>query len=91
MRQIPIRHKQTLLDIAMQEAGTVEAVFELAVANGISITQDLDAKIDIPDDFKNKDRMVIEDYARTDVKPVTGINEYELEGIDFQSIPILIF
>ena len=42
---------QTLLDIAVQEYGTIEAVFMLAKANDMSITDSLQAgqQIEIPE------------------------------------------
>ncbi|WP_264520397.1 hypothetical protein [Flavobacterium sp. N1994] len=36
-----IRHNQSLLDIAVQECGSVFAAFDLAVANEISVTEEL--------------------------------------------------
>lgn len=41
MRSILISDGQTLLDIALQECGAVEAVFDLADANGLHITDAL--------------------------------------------------
>lgn len=38
-----ILHNQSLLDVALQHTGTIESLFELALANGISITDDLTA------------------------------------------------
>lgn len=41
MQDITVRDRQTVVDIAIQEVGTVEASIEVAEANGISITDDL--------------------------------------------------
>jgi len=41
MNQIKVRAGQTLADIAVQEYGAFEAAVDLAVENGISITDDL--------------------------------------------------
>jgi len=39
--KIVVLNNQTLLDIAIQEYGTIESVFELAIANDLSITDEL--------------------------------------------------
>lgn len=36
-----VRERQVLLDTAIQECGSIEAVFALALLNGLSITDDL--------------------------------------------------
>ena len=43
MRNVTISDGQTLLDIAVQELGALEAVFDLADANGLHITDTLAA------------------------------------------------
>jgi len=39
MRIIKIKQQQTVIDFTCQQAGTLEALFEVAAANGISITE----------------------------------------------------
>lgn len=39
--QKQVLHNQSLLDLAVQHNGTVMSVFELAIANGFSITEEL--------------------------------------------------
>ena len=36
-------HNQSLLDLALQHTGTIESVFELAEANSLNITDDVQA------------------------------------------------
>lgn len=36
-------HNQSLLDLALQHTGTIESVFELAEANALNITDDVQA------------------------------------------------
>ena len=36
--QITVLHNQSLLDVCLQHAGTIEGVFELAMANDLNIT-----------------------------------------------------
>lgn len=42
-----VLHNQTILDLSMQELGSVEYMFEVAMANGLSITDKLAAGNDI--------------------------------------------
>ena len=51
---ITILHNQSLLDIAIQHTGAVENTFAIAVANGLSLTDDLPAgaEIKIPEGVK---------------------------------------
>lgn len=63
---------QTLLDIAVQEYGTIEAVFMLAKANDMSITDSLQAgqEIEIPEKVYNSE---LADYCqRNSVCPATS-------------------
>lgn len=41
--QITVLHNQSLLDLALQHTGTIESVFELAEANSLNITDDVQA------------------------------------------------
>ena len=70
---------QSLLDIAIQHTGAVENTFALAVANGLSLTDDLPAgaEIKLPDSV-NKDSDVLNYYT------VIMLPEAErLEGIGY--------
>lgn len=84
---VTVRNKQSQLDLAMQLAGTPEAVFELAVANGISITGELKpgGKL-LGASLPNEDRAVLEDYARKNVKPATKEEKRELDGIGYWAV-----
>lgn len=80
---------QNLLDIAVQELGSVEAVFELAVLNNKSVTSDLTAgevlqlpevvDADIANYFQSRERKIATEYY--DVETETA-----LEGISFWAI-----
>lgn len=63
---------QTLLDIAIQEYGTIEAAFMLAKTNDISITDTLQAgqEIETPEKVYNSE---LADYCqRNSVSPATS-------------------
>ena len=40
---ITVLHNQSLLDLALQHTGSIESVFELAEANALNITDDVQA------------------------------------------------
>lgn len=79
---------QSLLDIAIQHTGTVENTFALAVANGLSLTDDLPVgtEIKLPDSV-NKDSDVLNYYTAKRLQPATAVTllpEAErLEGIGY--------
>ena len=39
--QVVVLHNQSLLDLALQHTGTIESIFELAMLNNLSITDDV--------------------------------------------------
>ena len=84
---------QSLLDIAIQHTGAVESVFAIAVANGLSLTDDLPAgaEIQLPDSV-NKDSDVLNYYSAKRLQPATAVimlpEEERLEGIGYWVIQI---
>ena len=85
---ITILHNQSLLDLAVQHTGAVESVFAIAVANGLSLTDDLPAgtEIKLPDSV-NKDSDVLNYYSAKRLQPATAVTllpeEERLEGIGY--------
>ena len=83
-----ILHNQSLLDLAVQHTGAVENTFALAVATGLSLTDDLPAgaEIKIPDSA-NKDNDVLNYYTSKRLQPATAVimlpEEERLEGIGY--------
>lgn len=84
MQSITVRDRQTTLDIAIQESGSLEAAFDVSVINGVNLTDDLQTgQLLIPAPIVNL--QVIESLRRSGHRPATGGGE-ELtinEGIDF--------
>ena len=84
---------QSLLDIAVQHTGAVESVFAIAVANGLSLTDDLPAgtEIKLPDSV-NKDSDVLNYYSAKRLQPATAVimlpEEERLEGIGYWAISV---
>ena len=82
--EIKVLNGQSLFDIAIQAAGTVEAVFDIALANGISITDDLEpgTVLVVPAVLN---RQVAEYYRVNNIRPATALSaqdmEFALDGI----------
>ena len=79
---------QSLLDITIQHTGAVENTFAVAVANGLSLTDDLPAgtEIKLPDSV-NKDSDVLNYYTAKRLQPATAVilppEAERLEGIGY--------
>ena len=79
MKKIKVLNNQSLFDIAIQEYGTVEAVFDLAMANGLGITDELNAgqELIVPEsDFVVPE--IVEYYRKNGLHPVSGNINYEI-------------
>ncbi|MDY3363316.1 hypothetical protein JSO61_009545 [Riemerella anatipestifer] len=74
--QIIVLHNQSLLDACLQHTGSIEGVFELAMANNLAITDDVQAGavLQLPEDIK-KDRDIFNYYAAKGIQPATAITE----------------
>lgn len=69
MKKVITIQKQNIIDISIQEMGTIEGVFELALTNGVSLTDLLDGgmvlhslepiKIDVTNYFKNSNYHIV--------------------------------
>ena len=73
MKTVIVRNNQSLFDIAIQEYGTVESVFDLAMANGLGITGILTAGqvLKAPEsEYINAE--VVAYYKKNDLHPATG-------------------
>ena len=87
--EIKVLNGQSLFDIAIQSAGSIEAVFDIALANGISITDDLEpgTVLVVPAVLN---RQVAEYYRVNGIQPATGITVSDApalqEGVEFWGI-----
>lgn len=77
---------QTVLDIAIQEAGSIEAAYALALANGVSITDEMSGTVTTVDVVK---QAVVDYYTAKNLAPSSAISKTNSdEGIftdNFQS------
>lgn len=93
MRSI-VHSRQTLLDIVIQECGSFEAVIALAGRNGLSLTDDLAAGMELEYSEEDiVDKRVVVGLADRGVKPATAISRRDKEtvpwgGIGFMGIEI---
>ncbi len=90
MGTVMVKERQTLLDIALQTSGSVEAVMDLALANGLSITDELsDGRVLVTAGVAEE--TVVERYEINGIFPATEASDEERsamawEGIGFMAI-----
>ncbi|MBN1185777.1 MAG: hypothetical protein JXB49_26075, partial [Bacteroidales bacterium] len=94
-REVKILKGQTLADIAIQETGCLDGLFDLAITNGISMTEQLSSgsDIDIADTDINEQAYRL--VKLENVKPATefgyvlsGGEDPMPEGIGYWSVGI---
>ena len=73
-----VLHNQSLFDISIRYTGTIENAFKIAVANGLSLTDELEpgAQLIIPEVEMNND--VVNYFAGKGIQPATGLTENDL-------------
>ena len=71
MASIKVSKRQSVLDVAIQKAGSEKAAFEIAEANGLSITDTLEPgqQIEVPTIY-NAD--MVKYYSGKGIKPETA-------------------
>ena len=75
---VTVLHNQSLFDISIRYTGTIENAFKIAVANGLSLTDELGpgAQLIIPEVEMNND--VVNYFAGKGIQPATGLTENDL-------------
>jgi hypothetical protein len=88
---ITVLHNQSLLDLALQHTGSIESIFELAVINGKSVTDDMTAGASLlVGATTNKD--ILAYYTSKNIQPATAFTKADeqvferLEGISIWAI-----
>lgn len=90
MKKTKVKLFQSLLDISAQEYGMAEGIVKIALANNISITDELiaGAELNIPD-FENANKKVLKYYEENKIIPATAdtqsllMDEPECDGTEF--------
>jgi hypothetical protein len=82
-----VQDKQSLLDIAVESAGSAEAVFGVALANNKSITGRLSTGEELKD-IPEANRNIAAYYREKGLKPATGGNQEgtSMEGIGYMAV-----
>lgn len=77
--------RQSLLDIAIQTSGSVEAAFELAEKNDIAISAEIarDAELDT---VAVADKIVLSRYEARNIRPATELSPEDLEAVPYGGI-----
>jgi len=87
-----VSNSQSLLDIALQYTGSAETALDIALANGISLSDDLEpgATLTLPDSQGN--RAMTQYYTVNNIMPATAIESspeaQPLGGINYMGIEI---
>ena len=86
-------HNQSLLDLALQHTGTIESVFELAEANALNITDDVQAGVPLYlGEGLGVRNEILSYYTAKNLKPATAFTKEDeqvferLEGISIWAI-----
>lgn len=77
--KVIVQHNQSLFDISIRYTGTLENAFKIAVANGLSLTDELEpgAQLIIPADVEmNSD--VASYFSAKGIQPATGLTDNDL-------------
>lgn len=77
--------RQSVLDVAIQTSGGVEAAFELSVKNDIAISAEIarDAELDT---VAVVDKAVLSRYEARNLRPATELSPEDLEAVPYGGI-----
>ncbi|MBO4778102.1 MAG: hypothetical protein J5588_06365 [Bacteroidales bacterium] len=86
-----VKNGQSLFDIALQECGNAESAFNMAMLNGLSMTDVLSngQSLELPDVTEKK---IVQQYAVNEIFPATAITATQFnetisgEGVEFWGI-----
>lgn len=87
-----VTSRQSLFDIAIQHCGNMETAFDIALLNGIGLTDDLQTSEEL-ELVPPADNGIVQTFTVNHYKPATGITTTEIldilgqdEGIEFWTI-----
>ena len=92
---ITVLHNQSLLDLALQHTGTIESIFELAEANSLNITDEVQAGANLTVPLLGKGARnadILAYYTAKNLQPATAFSKEDeqvferLEGISIWAI-----
>ena len=90
--EVKVKDRQSLLDMAVETAGSMEAAFRLSEANDVSLTDTL-ADGQVLDTVAAENADTVRRYKAQNLHPATALSEEEMaalaqEGINFMGIEI---
>lgn len=91
MADIKVYERQSMLDIAVQYSGGIETVFDLALINELSITDDLSPCVSILGSGSIFDSDIVNYYSNKGIVPSTApttseISQLSEDGIEFWAV-----
>lgn len=81
MRTIKVKLFQSLFDISVQQYGTPEGIVAIALANDISITDELEAETELKIPEFNTNKKVLKYFADNNIIPATAQLPEDIEAI----------
>lgn len=83
-----VLHNQSLLDLALQHTGSVENAFALALANGLSLTDELAAgeSLHLTAYGIQQNKEILNYYQSKSIQPATAISGKQEAGSQMQGI-----
>lgn len=90
--EVKVKDRQSLLDMAVQTAGSMEAAFGLSAANDVSLTDTL-TDGQVLDTVAAENADTVRRYSVQGIQPATALSKEEMaalaqEGINFMGIEI---
>ncbi len=82
---IAVEDRQSLFDLALQISGSIETAFELAMANDLSLTEDLSVQ-DLKEVGSIANAQVKAHYENNKITPATAIEGLTETGINYMEI-----
>lgn len=83
--KIIVLHNQSLFDVALQHSGSIESIFEIILANDLSLTDEVKAgqTLTIPDIIL-KDNDILSYYTAKKIQPATGFTAEDKQVLERQ-------
>lgn len=82
-------YRQSILDIAIQHLGDAQRAFDIALANGHGIADDIEPGDRLTLDEAQRNRRMVQYYTVNALMPATSLDVVTLEGgINFMGIQI---
>lgn len=80
--KVSVKHRQCLVDIALQVCGSAEAVFAIAEQNGLSITDDLEVGQELAYELTHVvSKQVVIAYAEDNIVPAVAADDKLLHSL----------